>query len=129
MIRRPPRSTRTDTLFPYTTLFRSEIQFAAIAERVIVIGGLLGAVLAVEQQHLVAAVDHRMHALGEHRRRARNPRRDELGHRDAEVRRVCSDPNEVGLLSRRDRKRVVWGKGVSVRDSLCGSSLLKKKKN
>src|SRR3546814_1480120 len=26
MIRRPPRSTRTDTLFPYTTLFRSHIQ-------------------------------------------------------------------------------------------------------
>src|SRR3546814_2928947 len=26
MIRRPPRSTRTDTLFPYTTLFRSEIK-------------------------------------------------------------------------------------------------------
>src|SRR3546814_6753304 len=26
MIRRPPRSTRTDTLFPYTTLFRSGIQ-------------------------------------------------------------------------------------------------------
>src|SRR3546814_11596891 len=26
MIRRPPRSTRTDTLFPYTTLFRSEIE-------------------------------------------------------------------------------------------------------
>src|SRR3546814_1530719 len=25
MIRRPPRSTRTDTLFPYTTLFRSVI--------------------------------------------------------------------------------------------------------
>src|SRR3546814_16740205 len=24
MIRRPPRSTRTDTLFPYTTLFRSQ---------------------------------------------------------------------------------------------------------
>src|SRR3546814_7956452 len=31
MIRRPPRSTRTDTLFPYTTLFRSAlwITFAA----------------------------------------------------------------------------------------------------
>src|SRR3546814_10304357 len=27
MIRRPPRSTRTDTLFPYTTLFRSEAHF------------------------------------------------------------------------------------------------------
>src|SRR3546814_12767865 len=26
MIRRPPRSTRTDTLFPYTTLFRSQGQ-------------------------------------------------------------------------------------------------------
>src|SRR3546814_6473769 len=29
MIRRPPRSTRTDTLFPYTTLFRSAFQAAA----------------------------------------------------------------------------------------------------
>src|SRR3546814_16984493 len=30
MIRRPPRSTRTDTLFPYTTLFRSDLEdFAA----------------------------------------------------------------------------------------------------
>src|SRR3546814_20859067 len=27
MIRRPPRSTRTDTLFPYTTLFRSLAHF------------------------------------------------------------------------------------------------------
>src|SRR3546814_3860817 len=26
MIRRPPRSTRTDTLFPYTTLFRSSLE-------------------------------------------------------------------------------------------------------
>src|SRR3546814_14765668 len=31
MIRRPPRSTRTDTLFPYTTLFRSLPGFADIA--------------------------------------------------------------------------------------------------
>src|SRR3546814_11759834 len=29
MIRRPPRSTRTDTLFPYTTLFRSALRLAA----------------------------------------------------------------------------------------------------
>src|SRR3546814_14188721 len=28
MIRRPPRSTRTDTLFPYTTLFRSRLMGA-----------------------------------------------------------------------------------------------------
>src|SRR3546814_13023110 len=31
MIRRPPRSTRTDTLFPYTTLFRSGVVIAALA--------------------------------------------------------------------------------------------------
>src|SRR3546814_14265657 len=44
MIRRPPRSTRTDTLFPYTTLFRSadflehletalELRLVVLAER------------------------------------------------------------------------------------------------
>src|SRR3546814_2254742 len=40
MIRRPPRSTRTDTLFPYTTLFRS-VFFGIVAEqrRVQRIGG------------------------------------------------------------------------------------------
>src|SRR3546814_5620268 len=33
MIRRPPRSTRTDTLFPYTTLFRSIPRARAAAAR------------------------------------------------------------------------------------------------
>src|SRR6056297_4185783 len=33
MIRRPPRSTRTDTLFPYTTLFRSLAAADAIVPR------------------------------------------------------------------------------------------------
>src|SRR3546814_323638 len=33
MIRRPPRSTRTDTLFPYTTLFRSFLSAMGEAER------------------------------------------------------------------------------------------------
>src|SRR3546814_6943566 len=32
MIRRPPRSTRTDTLFPYTTLFRSIAHDLDVAE-------------------------------------------------------------------------------------------------
>src|SRR3546814_10176651 len=32
MIRRPPRSTRTDTLFPYTTLFRSS-EFCTMFQR------------------------------------------------------------------------------------------------
>src|SRR3546814_3241560 len=33
MIRRPPRSTRTDTLFPYTTLFRSVLDRHRLGER------------------------------------------------------------------------------------------------
>src|SRR3546814_9578276 len=32
MIRRPPRSTRTDTLFPYTTLFRSDQNEGELAD-------------------------------------------------------------------------------------------------
>src|SRR3546814_16997866 len=32
MLRRPPRSTRTDTLFPYTTLFRSPLEPALIRD-------------------------------------------------------------------------------------------------
>src|SRR3546814_5867086 len=34
MIRRPPRSTRTDTLFPYTTLFRSAGQHRPRRDRI-----------------------------------------------------------------------------------------------
>src|SRR3546814_11009961 len=33
MIRRPPRSTRTDTLFPYTTLVRSSSSISSVARR------------------------------------------------------------------------------------------------
>src|SRR3546814_12563234 len=41
MIRRPPRSTRTDTLFPYTTLFRSFESSTGIGVRGQVGGSLL----------------------------------------------------------------------------------------
>src|SRR3546814_17168930 len=41
MIRRPPRSTRTDTLFPYTTLFRS-------------IGGVVAALAVLAPRHNMA---------------------------------------------------------------------------
>src|SRR3546814_9031773 len=46
MIRRPPRSTRTDTLFPYTTLFRSPAQ---PRDRVAAIAQLVGLMIAVER--------------------------------------------------------------------------------
>src|SRR3546814_13336440 len=38
MIRRPPRSTRTDTLFPYTTLFRSVVLRKGMAEQPLLVG-------------------------------------------------------------------------------------------
>src|SRR3546814_4937466 len=56
MIRRPPRSTRTDTLFPYTTLFRS-LAFGA-GQRVFLVR-LRG------QEHGEVAAD-RLEAGGEH---------------------------------------------------------------
>src|SRR3546814_10078911 len=44
MIRRPPRSTRTDTLFPYTTLFRSDLdQFRQDAALALLLGHALPA--------------------------------------------------------------------------------------
>src|SRR3546814_7002342 len=50
MIRRPPRSTRTDTLFPYTTLFRSG-HCAGAAVSVIALGPT-----AQEREAVMAAV-------------------------------------------------------------------------
>src|SRR3546814_6349190 len=54
MIRLPPRSTRTDTLFPYTTLFRSEFGGVAVSRSKDVLGGQLGQVrilTALERAH------------------------------------------------------------------------------
>src|SRR3546814_5302332 len=42
MIRRPPRSTRTDTLFPYTTLFRSGRQGQCAQDRSAALFGRAG---------------------------------------------------------------------------------------
>src|SRR3546814_9796632 len=65
MIRRPPRSTRTDTLFPYTTLFRS----SASAVRVMLLGaGELGKEVTIALQRLgveVIAVDRYADAPGQ----------------------------------------------------------------
>src|SRR3546814_7987451 len=44
MIRRPPRSTRTDTLFPYTTLFRSRRARGGLGRRAADSGGGRGRV-------------------------------------------------------------------------------------
>src|SRR3546814_19194743 len=54
MIRRPPRSTRTDKLFPYTTLFRSRrlhhIGFGTVAA--VVFGDRAGEIAPLQQERL-----------------------------------------------------------------------------
>src|SRR3546814_2616505 len=56
MIRRPPRSTRTDTLFPYTTLFRSAVDGMARCDN-----GRISYLIVREGG--VAGVGERLHAL------------------------------------------------------------------
>src|SRR3546814_14707998 len=129
MIRRPPRSTRTDTLFPYTTLFRSLVDVGLVrlahhqpvrqALEVFVGAFRLTVGLAPCRLVLVRAV-----------RRARvvlfqlaaadlllrlAPR---LGHLD---RRLVAG-KRLG-----DRKSVVSGQSVSVRVDLGGTRIIKKK--
>src|SRR3546814_10470187 len=56
MIRRPPRSTRTDTLFPYTTLFRSLAEHEAHVES-----------LEQKHQHAREALEHYRTSVKEQR--------------------------------------------------------------
>src|SRR3546814_9381664 len=69
MIRRPPRSTRTDTLFPYTTLFRSDqlAEIALVAEEAVADPAQIGGALIGEidartnarmDEGVVADLDH-----------------------------------------------------------------------
>src|SRR3546814_12274052 len=66
MIRRPPRSTRTDTLFPYTTLFRSRLLklFDDLASEMRIVIGLIGRLYddphRIAQTHapLLAAIEN-----------------------------------------------------------------------
>src|SRR3546814_20558585 len=60
-IRRPPRSTRTDTLFPYTTLFRSKAVHAELADDLRRQPGADRAVRVADgvgELHLLAALEH-----------------------------------------------------------------------
>src|SRR3546814_18484400 len=111
MIRRPPRSTRTDTLFPYTTLFRSTRRQPAGA------GGARGTVASIAPARGGHARARQFRQCGHLRALSdRNPRgrADKLGRA----------LDRVGL----DRKSVVSGKSVSVRVDLGGRRIHKKKK-
>src|SRR3546814_16677020 len=122
MIRRPPRSTRTDTLFPYTTLFRSRAS-----------GGLqwlADAIAGFERGHTgrragefsIAALA----ALGDFFT-ANNTVDILVGgglSKDIAVRHGISPKLSASL----DRKGVAEGKSVSVRVDLCGRRIFKTKK-
>src|SRR3546814_1067236 len=84
MIRLPPRSTRTDTLFPYTTLFRSRGARSCLSDRpqrerrrpcrIVAGGDAVGADDQIGGQYLEAASDHEH----DHRKRgARGGRSEE----------------------------------------------------
>src|SRR3546814_6045377 len=108
MIRRPPRSTRTDTLFPYTTLFRSDAAAVGRVDRGVHADHLA---IQVEQRATrVAAVDRGVDlqevVIGTGLDVAAARRDDAGGHRAAEAEGIAhgehpvADPGLVGV----DRK-------------------------
>src|SRR3546814_8193326 len=61
MIRRPPRATRTDQLFPYTTRFRSRLAQGAVDRfgvELIIVADIAGAAIAHRQEREIMVVRH-----------------------------------------------------------------------
>src|SRR3546814_13192846 len=120
MTLRPSRSTRTDTLFPYTTLFRS--------------AALPGVTFC--QAYGQTELSPITTLLLPHEHQAGSPRLRSAGRAapHAEIGIVAEDgqplgPREVGqIVARGDRKSVVSGKSGSVRVDLGGRRIRKKKK-
>src|SRR3546814_20025414 len=122
MKRRPPRSTRTDTLFPYTTLVRSrgvEVE----------VGVAQAADVEAREGAAVRGLDVEAgHAAGQEADvgAARSERAELLG-----VHRADRDRHVLHGLppALRDRQSVVTGKGVSVTVDLGGCRRFKKNKH
>src|SRR3546814_20324829 len=121
MIRRPPRATRTATLFPYTTLFRStrstrqrESRCRWPSSSPVLFGCVIGELRLVEpesDQHLEACIAH---GVADAR----------LGHRVDRRVLVPGPAFPRDLLLNVDRKSVVSGKSVSVSVDLVGRRLI-----
>src|SRR3546814_18067376 len=132
MIRRPPRSTRTDTLFPYTTLFRSSAPCAWIRS-----GLKIAACCCRRASNTCCKLDRDVtHTSSPSRNVAASteaPAKMGKGGRsppflcplpcsgDRALRRLAEKSPKSG-----DRKSVVEGKRVSVRVDLGGRRIIKK---
>src|SRR3546814_14372545 len=119
MIRRPPRSTRTDTLFPYTTLFRSHpvavLKPAVRLERPSgdsVTAPGIGQPLDPEAVRLMRAFDRHAQFFGK-----------DSGRADM-IDMAMDDENP-----HKDRQSDVLGKSASTRVNTCGSRIKKKQQH
>src|SRR3546814_15696876 len=143
MIRRPPRSTRTDTLFPYTTLFRSilinntkPLPKGLIYELLPKVGGLpFRYESRAEAARLIETLNYKK---GSSLRGMINGQTNPRGIiKDTIMQRLLMNSLSDGALRayhgtskalHKDRKRVVYGKSVSARETLGGRRVFKKKK-
>src|SRR3546814_15968675 len=102
MIRRPPRSTRTDTLFPYTTLFRSA--------RAAIVAEVVAAAVPNRGDH-VLFVERVLRVVGQGEAMARDQRADVAGAVEDFVPRFLAfhDPTRrfLAVLALRVQARVV----------------------
>src|SRR3546814_18695626 len=140
MIRRPPRSTRTDTLFPYTALFRADLPRRCRHDRKRRGGGRLH-VHQDGRQHADPARNDE--GFGKAPRSAALPARPSVDDRQSRSRQAGDDAHQRGMLagarfglageglpvvsSWGDRTSAVWGKGESVGVDRGGRGRMRKK--
>src|SRR3546814_10933137 len=121
-IRRPPRSTRTDTLFPYTTLFRSAGVAQAGVDGRVVVAQVHAGLLLVRRVALAVGGQVERGVLGEGAARFDVRQRQQAGEvarvQRASWRGVGRAGN--GAIARQERARVAEGTSVAVRVDLGG---------
>src|SRR3546814_1320522 len=110
MMRRPPRSTRTDTLFPYTTLFRSYAAATrshaapSLSRWLLQSGLLLSCAYGDDSDHST----RRQHHNDDLRRRRRHPLQEEMAFKNtvrAESSRSAPAHAHYGRSETRDQDR------------------------
>src|SRR3546814_20788084 len=123
MIRRPPRPTRTDTLFPYTTLFRSNARSSPKSAHPVL-------TLAAPAFTNTPMTEETINSLIPYDEIVQDALRAVIGRVLGEVEAAGGLPGGHHFyitFRTRARQSVVSGKRVSVRVDLGGSRLIKKK--